>query len=39
MFWFGERGVAALVIVNFVLQLFDRLATWVGLRASPRLGG
>ena len=33
MLLFGERGVAALVIVNFALQLFDGLATYIGLGA------
>ena len=33
MFVPGERGVAALVLVNVVLQLFDGVATYVGLGA------
>jgi uncharacterized membrane protein len=33
MFLPGSRGVTALVLVNFALQLFDGVATYVGLGA------
>jgi len=33
MFSAGQRSVAALVVVNFGLQLFDGVATYVGLGA------